>query len=162
MERKNDSTGFAVYPLADLFFRVTYVCDILIGLSTVPFQTECGKRTPFSDHVIREVGEYLAAERTSFDIPYQLSGTPFQLSVWHQLEKIAYGETISYQSLAMKLGNANSSRAVGMACGRNPIMIIIPCHRVVGKNGSLTGYAEGIALKASLLQLEKGKSEPRL
>ncbi|MFW6691244.1 methylated-DNA--[protein]-cysteine S-methyltransferase [Streptomyces sp. MAR4 CNX-425] len=99
---------------------------------------------------------YFAGERTDFDLPLRLAGTPFQRRVWEQLRQIPYGETISYGELAERVGNPAASRAVGMANGRNPVGIIVPCHRVVGANGSLTGYGGGIDRKKQLLVLERG------
>ncbi|AKH85547.1 cysteine methyltransferase [Streptomyces sp. CNQ-509] len=98
---------------------------------------------------------YFAGERTDFDLPLHLAGTPFQQRVWEQLRQIPYGETISYGELAERVGNPAASRAVGMANGRNPVGIIVPCHRVVGANGSLTGYGGGIDRKKQLLALER-------
>lgn len=100
---------------------------------------------------------YFAGERTDFDLPLHLAGTPFQQRVWEQLRQIPYGETISYGALAERVGNPAASRAVGMANGRNPVGIIVPCHRVVGANGSLTGYGGGIDRKKQLLALERRK-----
>jgi methylated-DNA-[protein]-cysteine S-methyltransferase len=95
---------------------------------------------------------------TEFTLELTLNGTPFQRSVWDQLRKIPYGETRSYGELAEALGNPSASRAVGLANGRNPIGIIVPCHRVVGANGSLTGYGGGLARKRRLLDLERASA----
>ena len=102
-----------------------------------------------------QLEEYFAGTRSVFEVPLDPSGTPFQLNVWMKLRDIAYGETISYGELACRVGNSNASRAVGAANGRNPISIIVPCHRVIGADGSLTGYAGGVQRKKSLLYLEK-------
>jgi len=102
----------------------------------------------------RQVEEYFAGERTMFDLPLKLSGTPFQERVWDELRRIPYGETISYGELARRVGQPTASRAVGAANGRNPISILVPCHRVVGSNGQLTGYGGGIDAKRWLLQWE--------
>ena len=103
-----------------------------------------------------ELGEYFAGKRRAFDLPLLPEGTDFQKSVWGELRRIPYGETRTYGELAAMTGNAKASRAVGMANHCNPILILIPCHRVIGANGSLTGYAAGIEAKRYLLQLEKG------
>jgi len=103
----------------------------------------------------KQLKQYFAKERKTFDIPLKLIGTNFQISVWNELNKIPYGETISYQELAKRVGDKNSARAVGNANGKNPIPIIIPCHRVVRKNGDLGGYGGGIKIKRKLLELEK-------
>ncbi|MGI5379292.1 methylated-DNA--[protein]-cysteine S-methyltransferase [Streptomyces sp. CA-251387] len=99
---------------------------------------------------------YFAGELKEFTLELRLRGTPFQRSVWDQLRKIPYGETRSYGELADALGNPTASRAVGLANGKNPIGIIVPCHRVVGANGSLTGYGGGLDRKQRLLDFESG------
>lgn len=97
---------------------------------------------------------YFAGELKVFDLPLSLDGTPFQVQVWEELQKIPYGETRSYMEMALSMGNDKACRAVGGANGRNPIPVIIPCHRVVGSNGSLGGYSGGLGLKRRLLSLE--------
>jgi len=110
--------------------------------------------TPFPA-VIDQLAAYLAGERTAFDLPLAPVGTPFQLAVWGALRQIPYGETVSYGEIARQIGRPGASRAVGLANGANPIAIIVPCHRVVGSNGSLTGYGGGIERKRFLLDLER-------
>lgn len=102
----------------------------------------------------RQLDEYFAGKRTSFKLPIEARGTAFQQRVWEKLYNVPFGSTISYSQLAAYIGNPNASRAVAQACHRNPIAIIIPCHRVIGSNGKLTGYAGGIERKRSLLELE--------
>ncbi len=102
-----------------------------------------------------QLAEYFAGQRTEFGLPLALNGTDFQRRVWAALRKIPYGETISYGELARGLGQPSASRAVGLANGRNPIPIIVPCHRVVGSDGSLTGYGGGLDRKRFLLALEQ-------
>lgn len=102
--------------------------------------------------------EYFGGERHEFDLPLDPQGTPFQLSVWEVLRTIPYGKTISYGDQARQLGDVRKSRAVGAANGRNPISIIVPCHRVVGSTGKLTGFAAGLDAKAWLLHHEQGVS----
>ena len=104
---------------------------------------------------IRQLRAYFAGELEDFDLPQAPQGTPFQLKVWKLLCDIPYGETISYGELARRIGNPNASRAVGLANGSNPIPIIIPCHRVIGSNGKLTGYGGGLPIKEKLLALER-------
>ena len=104
---------------------------------------------------IRQLRAYFAGELESFDLPLAPQGTPFQQKVWDELLNIPYGETISYGQLAKHIGNPNASRAVGLANGSNPIPIIIPCHRVIGSNGRLTGYGGGLPIKEKLLALER-------
>lgn len=107
------------------------------------------------DEVVRQLHGYFAGELQEFDLPLAPDGTPFQQKVWKELCEIPYGETISYGELARRIGNPNASRAVGLANGSNPIPIIIPCHRVIGSNGKLTGYGGGLPIKEKLLALEK-------
>jgi methylated-DNA-[protein]-cysteine S-methyltransferase len=104
--------------------------------------------------VREQLDAYFAGERTDFDLPLKMSGTPFQNNVWQGLRTIPFGETISYAELAKRIGRAGASRAVGAANGRNPISIIVPCHRVIGADGSLTGYGGGIENKRWLLEHE--------
>jgi methylated-DNA-[protein]-cysteine S-methyltransferase len=104
--------------------------------------------------VTEQLAEYFAGERTGFDVPLALRGTPFQLAVWSELREIPYGERISYGELAERIGRPTASRAVGLANGKNPVGIIVPCHRVVGSTGDLTGYGGGLERKRSLLDFE--------
>lgn len=108
---------------------------------------------PFAE-VGRQLTAYFAGELTVFDLPLRLEGTEFQRSVWDQLRQIPYGETWSYGELAARLGKPNASRAVGLANGKNPIGIVVPCHRVIGASGSMTGYGGGLDRKERLLALE--------
>jgi methylated-DNA-[protein]-cysteine S-methyltransferase len=103
----------------------------------------------------RELGEYFAGKRRGFSVPLDMRGTAFQKNVWHALLAIPFGETRSYGQLAKQLGNPQAMRAVGAANGRNPISIIVPCHRVIGSSGKLTGFAGGLETKARLLSLEE-------
>jgi methylated-DNA-[protein]-cysteine S-methyltransferase len=107
----------------------------------------------------RELDEYFAGKRRRFEVPLSPTGTAFQKSVWQAISTIGYGETISYGELARRAGVPGSARAAGAATGRNPIGIIVPCHRVVGANGSLTGYAGGLGRKKALLALERGERD---
>ncbi len=104
--------------------------------------------------VIAQLDEYFAGIRRKFDLPLAPAGTPFQQRVWMLLREIPWGRTISYGELARRSGNPSASRAVGAANGRNPLPIIVPCHRVIGSNGALTGYAGGLEAKRTLLALE--------
>jgi methylated-DNA-[protein]-cysteine S-methyltransferase len=102
-----------------------------------------------------QLGEYFAGTRTTFDVPLAPTGTAFQTKVWAELRRIPFGETINYGQLAARIGNPKASRAVGLANGRNPISIIVPCHRVIGANGKMTGYSGGLERKSALLSLER-------
>lgn len=104
--------------------------------------------------VIRQLEEYFSGKREVFDLPLSPRGTAFQLRVWKSLQNIPFGKTVSYSDIAHDIRNPNAVRAVGLANGRNPIPIIIPCHRVIGKDGSLTGYGGGLPIKEKLLALE--------
>jgi methylated-DNA-[protein]-cysteine S-methyltransferase len=108
---------------------------------------------PFAT-AIDQLREYFAGKREQFALPLVLDGTPFQLSVWRNLRTIPYGKTVSYLDLAIEIGNRKAVRAVGLANGSNPIPIIVPCHRVIGSNGSLTGFGGGLPVKQKLLALE--------
>lgn len=105
----------------------------------------------------QQLDEYFNGTRTTFTIPCHLEGTAFQIKAWETLMEIPYGQTISYQKQATQMGNVLSVRAVGGANHHNPVMIIIPCHRVIGKNGSMTGYGGGIGVKEYLLKLEQNR-----
>ncbi|MBX9295145.1 methylated-DNA--[protein]-cysteine S-methyltransferase [Chromobacterium vaccinii] len=110
--------------------------------------------------VARQLAEYQAGERQNFDLPLAPLGTPFQQKVWAALRAIPYGHTVSYGELALALGAPDGARAVGRANATNPIALIVPCHRVLGADGSLTGYAGGLPLKAALLRFELERSAP--
>ncbi|MEM9586149.1 MAG: methylated-DNA--[protein]-cysteine S-methyltransferase [Planctomycetota bacterium] len=124
-----------------------------------PKQDESWKHDtePFGD-VAEQIDEYLEGEREKFELPLSLSGTEFQKSVWQLLLEIPCGQTRTYGSIARQLGKPNGGRAVGAAVGRNPISIIVPCHRVIGASGSLTGYAGGVRRKEFLLELENARA----
>ncbi len=114
-------------------------------------------RSPFTE-TIRQLDAYFEGELRNFTLPLSLEGSEFQLRVWKTLITIPYGETISYGQLACRVGNPKAARAVGLANGSNPIPIIVPCHRVIGSDGSLTGYGGGLPIKKALLSLE-GRTE---
>jgi len=115
---------------------------------------------PFPE-VIDQLEMYFSGGRTTFDLELAAVGTPFQRSVWEALCRIPYGETASYGEVARSIGRPGASRAIGLANGSNPICIIVPCHRVVGSNGSLTGYGGGLERKRFLLDLEKRRTDQR-
>jgi len=115
----------------------------------------CNKANALTDKAAKQLEEYFAGERREFDLPLDPQGTQFQRSVWNALLKIPYGETKSYMQIAKMVDNPKACRAVGMANNKNPIWIVIPCHRVIGADGSLTGYGGGLEMKQRLLELEK-------
>lgn len=115
--------------------------------------------TPLLKKACSQILEYLRGDRLEFSLPIKLEGTDFQRSVWNALLSIPYGETKSYSEIASAVGNPSSQRAVGSACSRNPILLVVPCHRVVSASGATSGYAAGVALKEKLLELEKRISQ---
>jgi methylated-DNA-[protein]-cysteine S-methyltransferase len=107
--------------------------------------------------VARQLAEFFSGQRKTFDLPMAPAGTDFQKRVWAELVRIPYGETISYSELAKRVGSEGAARAVGRANATNPIAIVVPCHRVIGADGSLTGYAYGVEMKRRLLDFERGQ-----
>jgi methylated-DNA-[protein]-cysteine S-methyltransferase len=139
------------------------------GLVAILWENEKPNRVPLSElgeddeqkvlvEAERQLLEYFAGKRRNFELPLDMRGTSFQKNVWEALLGIPFGETRSYGELAEQLGNPSASRAVGAANGRNPISIVVPCHRVIGASGKLTGFAGGLETKARLLSLERGES----
>ena len=129
------------------------VCRVFFGNGKTPDGFK-NVETPLIKKAAAQLAEYFDGKRKKFDLPLVLHGTDFQIEVWKALQNIPFGETRSYGEVAAIIGNPKASRAVGMANNRNPIAIIIPCHRVIGHDGSLTGYAGGLELKRQLLELE--------
>ncbi|MGN0107116.1 MAG: methylated-DNA--[protein]-cysteine S-methyltransferase [Hominilimicola sp.] len=140
------------YPIGTL----AIACD-RIGITDVTLDRieAVEEKTPLIEKCAAQLDEYFNGKRFKFDMPLSLYGTDFQKSVWKALTEIPYGETRSYKDIAVKIGNQKACRAVGMANNRNRIIIIIPCHRVIGTNGSLVGYGGGLDVKAQLLAFEK-------
>lgn len=135
-----------------------------LGISHISFQDGDSALSPHPDWIqddtafndaISQLNAYFAGELHAFDLPLAPEGTDFQQDVWQRLQEIPYGQTMTYGEIAQDLGNPNASRAVGAANGRNPIPIVIPCHRVIGHNGKLTGFRGGLAFKEALLGLER-------
>jgi len=113
------------------------------------------RETPLIKEAADQLKEYLSGKRLAFDLLLAPQGTDFQRKVWDELQRIPYGDTHSYKQLAEKIGKPTAARAIGMANNKNPILIIIPCHRIIGKDGSLVGYAGGLNMKEQLLKMEK-------
>ncbi|MGO5024011.1 methylated-DNA--[protein]-cysteine S-methyltransferase [Lawsonibacter sp. LCP25S3_G6] len=147
--------GFAIYESPFGPVRMDYEGDVLLRLRTVEPTKERGEPTELTKKVFSQLQEYFSGQRKTFDFPYELRGTEFQKKVWAALETIPYGQTRSYREIAQAVGNPKAVRAVGAANGKNPMWIVVPCHRVVGANGTLTGYAGGIDMKRRLLELEQ-------
>lgn len=125
---------------------------------TQVYLTNESERFTYSDllnEACNQLKDYFLGKRIKFDLPIKLKGTEFQINVWNELKKIPYGHTLSYEDIAIKLGNKKAVRAVGQANNKNPLMIIIPCHRVINKNGNLGGFGCGNDIKRYLLNLEK-------
>lgn len=135
---------------------------LMLDHSHAPSRTGWGRDDAAFPDVVEQLGAYFAGELTEFDLSYQMAGSEFQRRVWAALLTIPYGQTRSYGQLASQIGAPTASRAVGLANGRNPISIIVPCHRVIGSNGSLTGYGGGIERKRALLDLERQHSQATL
>jgi len=140
---------------------------VYIGTPNAPFEeVEVWAKKPFKGFrfeenkaklqpYIKQFTAYFNKELTEFDLPIHIKGTPFQLAVWDALMQLPYGTTASYSDIAHRIGNPKAVRAVGGAIGANPILAIIPCHRVIGKNGKLTGFRSGLAMKEFLLEMER-------
>jgi len=124
-------------------------------------QTNLQPDDPFLFNVFQQLDEYFHCKRKTFKVPLDIHGTEFQKKVWNELSKVPYGKTVSYKTIAEKVGDVKSIRAVGRANGANPVPIIIPCHRIINSDGSIGGYSGGIKIKEKLLELE-GILEPRL
>ena len=147
LEKKINSFGFTV---------LTKKWSSIIT-EQIPYTSEWHKENPILQKTILQLEEYFSWTRKAFDIPLAPTGTDFQKKAWKALEQIPYSETRSYQEEAILAGNPKAVRAIGWANNKNPIVIIIPCHRVIGKDGSLTGYGWGIERKMWLLEQEKRK-----
>lgn len=129
-----------------------------VHFGRLPLPKGCREaESPLLSRARRQLWEYFEGKRTAFELPLAPAGTPFQLEVWRAMAAIPYSKTATYGQLAARVGRPNAARAVGGACHCNPIAIILPCHRVVGSNGSLTGYAGGLSIKEALLALEAGR-----
>lgn len=152
-----DGIGYYKSPAGDLM--VTSHDDQITGVAFHSGERSETRLTPQIEQCINELDEYFYRGRKFFDVDIQLSGTAFQKKVWNELLLIPYGRTISYMELAIRVGDINTVRAVGLANGQNPIAIIVPCHRVIGKNGDLVGYGGGMDRKIWLLQHEGAFAE---
>ena len=144
-----------LYPFPFGFFRIVEEGGAVVAIDVVKERQEEERPSEVTDWAARELHEYLEGERRAFTFPYRLVGTPFRLQVWKELEKVPYGETTTYKRLAEAIGRPGAYHAVGGAVGANPLSICVPCHRVIGTNGSLTGYAWGLPMKEALLELER-------
>lgn len=153
------------YTTMDSPFGEILIAKNSLGLCHISFEEDPNRKSPDVEgwcfdpegfkETLAQLGAYFNGDLYHFDLPLAPAGTPFQLQAWYALQMIPYGEPISYAELANKIGRPRAARAVGAANGKNPLPIVIPCHRVIGSDGSLTGYAGGIHIKEALLALER-------
>ncbi|NLL28898.1 MAG: methylated-DNA--[protein]-cysteine S-methyltransferase [Bacteroidales bacterium] len=160
MDYKNSLKNTAFYKTQ---IGLIKICSFKNSIIEIRFASEkedvsLSSPTKLSDIAIKQINEYLDGKRKTFDLPIKLLGTAFQKSVWEALQKVKYGDKSTYKDIAIAIGNPKACRAVGMANNKNPIAIVVPCHRVVGSNGKLVGYAAGLEIKEKLLNIEKSNS----
>ncbi|MCL2474943.1 MAG: methylated-DNA--[protein]-cysteine S-methyltransferase [Chloroflexi bacterium] len=132
-----------------------YITRIFLHRESTPLAEASYQETAVLKEAYQQLTEYLNGTRQDFTLPLKPQGTPFQIKVWYALLNIPYGNTASYQDVAITIGNERAARAIGSANRLNPLPIFLPCHRVIGKNGSLVGYSEGLHFKTCLLELER-------
>ncbi len=149
--------NFAIYETKFGYFKMEYQDGNITSFKKIldEVATDFGTKTALTDSAFGQLLAYFDGKRKTFDLPYQLNGSDFQKKVWSALLCIPYGETRSYKEIAIAIGNPKASRAVGMANNKNPLHILVPCHRVIGAGGKLVGYAGGLAMKEALLHMEK-------
>lgn len=150
---------FGVYKTKIGFIKIVCEGNAVIGIKRKENPADFGEKSELSDRVFAQISEYLEGKRRKFELPIAFKGTPFQEKVWNALLEIPYGETASYGQIAQKIGHSKAYHAVGNANNKNPISIVIPCHRVIGANHNLVGYASGLEMKKFLLELEKINKE---
>lgn len=148
---------FAYYPFKFGFLKIEYENNIVFRIDKTAIIDDENKPNIFSDNVFLQIKEYLDGNRKTFEFKYELCGTNFQKKVWNALCNIPYGETRSYKQIAEAIDNPKAVRAVGMANNKNPVIIVVPCHRVIGANGKLVGYGGGLEMKKFLLDIESTK-----
>lgn len=148
--------GISLFLAADAgaLIRVSFVASVDEAPSDWLRDAKRAPEDPLLADAIGQLNEYFAGSRETFSVPLRPTGTPFQLSVWRALEEIPYGHTRTYRDIACLLGRPTATRAVGAANGQNPLPVFVPCHRVIGSNGSLTGFGGGLDVKLALLRLE--------
>lgn len=155
--------NYAIYICDFIPLKIYYLNNIIISVSFSIEDDDILKSCPteITEKAYKQFQEYFSGIRKSFDLPIQMNGTIFQKKVWNELLKIPYGQTRSYKQIAQNIGNPKAVRAVGMANNKNPLPIIIPCHRVIGSSGKLVGYAGGLNIKKKLLDLENRYSREK-
>ena len=129
------------------------ITNIFFGGAVKPKQFELSS-TPLLEQAAEQIKEYFSGKRKAFDFPINLKGTPFQIKVWEALRTIPFGQTATYKDIAKLIGNEKGFRAVGLACGKNPILLVVPCHRIISQDGKIGGFTGGINAKIKLLNLE--------
>ncbi|WP_019554584.1 methylated-DNA--[protein]-cysteine S-methyltransferase [Propionispira raffinosivorans] len=149
---------YAFYDFKLGILKIGYTDTVIVSLDRVEQVDMDNESSALTNLVFKQISEYLNGQRQTFDFPYELHGTEFQKKVWEALRQIPYGETRTYKDIATVVGNPKASRAVGMANHKNPLMIVVPCHRVIGMGGKLVGYAGGLDMKKALLDLENKKT----
>lgn len=149
---------FTVYTTMSGNLKIGYKDDCVTLIQKVSEEESFECRNSFTDYVHCQLEEYFLGNRKKFEFKIELSGTSFQMKVWNELLKIPYGEVITYKELAIRIGNDKASRAVGNANNKNKIGIVVPCHRVIGSNHQLIGYAGGLDMKQFLIELESKNS----
>lgn len=149
-----NSINISFYNCPFGYFKIGCTESAVVSIEIVKTCGNENRTTALSDEVFKQLNEYLDGKRKTFDLPLKISGTPFQQKVYKALCEIPYGETRSYKEIAAEIGKPKACRAVGMANNKNPIVIAVPCHRVIGANGSLVGYGCGLDMKKYLLELE--------
>jgi len=162
MQKKNKIGNYFTYSLKKIKVLITEENNAITGVyfgADIP-SGFVKAETPLIKKAAAQIEEYLNGKRRKFSLPLSMHGTEFQMDVWRALQSIPYGETRSYKEIAELVHRPKAVRAVGMANHRNPISIIVPCHRVIGHNGSLTGYGGGLPLKKYLLELEQARPFP--
>lgn len=149
---------FCVAQFPTFSIRVTERDDALVSIDIVPPEPVSVSLSPLAREAGRQLRDYFMGSRRSFELALHAEGTAFQRAVWHAMAAIPYGQTRSYGQLAHAVGKPGASRAVGGACGRNPLPIVVPCHRVITSSGQLGGYSGGINIKQALLDLERPRA----
>lgn len=148
--------NYAYYKIKDYYFEIGYVNDFIVSIKIVDKINQFkNKKSLLSNNVKSQLEEYFKRKRKKFDFKYKLFGTDFEIKVWNYLTMIPYGETKSYKDVAIAINHPKACRAVGNANNKNPIVIVIPCHRVIKSNNQLGGYALGTKIKEDLLNFEK-------
>lgn len=147
-------TKYAYYQINNYLFEIGYIDDFVVSIKIVENLVHENQKSIISNQVKTQLSEYFMGKRKTFDFKYKLIGSKFQIKVWNYLSTITYGKTLSYKDVAIAINHPKAYRAVGNANNKNPIIIVIPCHRVIKSNNQIGGYALGTKIKIDLLNLE--------